>query len=301
MLTLGRSPVAAPVPPADVTTAATIGPVTLTRDQLETYWKLLPQDRRAAYESQGGLKAFRDDFVKQQLMILEAERTGLAQDPALLTQLELMRGSLLSQALIEREVQAKIVPEADIKTYYEAHAVDFTEPEMVHARHILVTPRKDLRVPNSTGDDAGDETSAKAKMARIEKDLAAGKDFAQLARELSEDVSAPQGGELGFFPRGRMVKPFDDAAFALEAGQRSGVVESTYGYHIIEVLERRKARVPALDEVRERIKMVLARERKDSYQPRFESFIAGLKERYKVTLNDAALGGAAKPAAPGSP
>jgi parvulin-like peptidyl-prolyl isomerase len=92
-----------------------------------------------------------------------------------------------------------------------------TSEEQVHARHILVQT----------------EDEAKAALARIN----AGEDFATLATELSLDTSA-QGGDLGWFPRGQMVSEFENAAFALEPGQISQPISSTYGYHIIQVLER---------------------------------------------------------------
>ncbi|MFO7697869.1 MAG: peptidylprolyl isomerase [Anaerolineae bacterium] len=94
-----------------------------------------------------------------------------------------------------------------------------TEAEQVHARHILVTD-PDLA-------------------AQLVERIAAGEDFAELAKANSEDTgTAPNGGDLDWFPRGMMVSEFEDAAFALEVGETSGVITTTYGFHIIQVIEK---------------------------------------------------------------
>lgn len=138
------------------------------------------------------------------------------------------------------------VGDEEVTAYYDENAADFDQPEQVRARHILVRL-----------DPAADEETAAAARAKAEAALArlaAGEDFADLARELSEDQSnAPDGGDLGFFPRGRMVPSFEDAAFALEPGAHSEIVETQFGLHIVKVEEKRAAGLRPLDDVREEI------------------------------------------------
>ena len=150
---------------------------------------------------------------------------------------------LYSPARFAAEVE---VEESDVEAYYADNASEFEEPETVRARHILIR----------VADDASDDEAADARK-RAEEALERaknGEDFAALAREISEDESnAPQGGDLGFFPRGRMVPEFEEAAFALDAGGISGIVETQFGLHLIKVEEKRAAGTQPLEEVRERI------------------------------------------------
>jgi peptidyl-prolyl cis-trans isomerase D len=106
--------------------------------------------------------------------------------------------------------------------YQENLATRFHQPLEVHARHILI------KVPE--GADPATRDEARKKIEEIEKKLKDGADFAKLASEKSEDEgSAKQGGDLGFFGKGRMVKPFEEAALALSPGETSGIVESPSG------------------------------------------------------------------------
>ncbi len=148
----------------------------------------------------------------------------------------------------------KAVSEEEVEEYYELNReTEFTSEETIGARHIL----------KRAGADADAEVKTKTRQAieKIAERLASGADFEQIAREESEDPgSATQGGDLGSFGRGRMVQPFEEAAFALQPGQISGVVESDFGYHIIRVYERKPGGSAPLEEVREKIGKKLAEE-----------------------------------------
>jgi peptidyl-prolyl cis-trans isomerase D len=138
----------------------------------------------------------------------------------------------------------------EIQQYYAAHEADFASPEQVRARHIL------LKVAPDTSPDLKAEVRKKAE--EILARARAGEDFATLAKEYSEDTaSAQNGGDLGTFPRGRMVQSFEDAAFALEPGQISDVVESPFGFHIIKVEGKDEPHTQPLDAVRGEIASTL--------------------------------------------
>ncbi|HWP65719.1 MAG TPA: peptidylprolyl isomerase [Candidatus Limnocylindria bacterium] len=144
---------------------------------------------------------------------------------------------------------------AQIEAFYEAHKNDrFTKPEEVRARHILVRVEPDA----SDADRAAARKRAEELLARVK----AGEDFASIAKQHSDDPgSAPRGGDLGAFPRGRMEPTFEQAAFALEAGTVSDVVETPFGFHIIKVDARDPGGVQELAAVRDEIVAELTRER----------------------------------------
>jgi peptidyl-prolyl cis-trans isomerase D len=147
--------------------------------------------------------------------------------------------------------RAMTVPDAQIDEYYRSHQGEFAKDEQVRARHILIKPKKD--------DDAGwreaqDRTRELAIRAQLPN-----ADFAALARENSDDEgSKTSGGDLGWFGKGRMVKEFEEAVFALRDGQVSGPVKSQFGFHIIKLEERQPSGVKPLDEVRGQVREKLA-------------------------------------------
>lgn len=136
------------------------------------------------------------------------------------------------------------VSDADIKSYYEQNAKHYGVDEQRRASHILVAVNKDAS-------DA-DKAAAKAKAEKLLETLRKNpSEFAKLAKENSNDPgSAERGGDLGFFSKGMMVKPFEDAAFKLKQGELSDLVPSDYGFHIIKVTAIKPASTKSLDEVK---------------------------------------------------
>ncbi|MEW6381075.1 MAG: peptidylprolyl isomerase [bacterium] len=138
------------------------------------------------------------------------------------------------------------IDEESIKRYYESHETQYQLPKQVRARHILIKT-------DPTADAAKKEEAKKQADALLQR-IRAGEDFAKLATEFSQDPgSAQQGGDLGFFGQGRMTPTFEKAAFALEKGAVSEVVESPFGYHIIKVEDVQEARTKSVEEVRGQI------------------------------------------------
>jgi peptidyl-prolyl cis-trans isomerase D len=139
------------------------------------------------------------------------------------------------------------VPEEDLKKYYTENIARFSTPEERRARHILVKAEKNAPA------DVRAKAKAKAEeiLAEVKKNPAA---FPELAKKYSEDPgSAERGGDLDFFGRGAMTGPFDEAVFALKPGQLSGVVETDFGYHIIEVTAVRGGEKKSYEQVRAQI------------------------------------------------
>ncbi|HTN95153.1 MAG TPA: SurA N-terminal domain-containing protein [Gallionella sp.] len=139
------------------------------------------------------------------------------------------------------------VSKGEVGNYYESHQNEFGTPEERRAAHILIT------VSPAAPQAEQDAAKAKAEQLLQQARQNPGK-FDELARKNSQDPgSAAKGGDLGFFGRGMMVKPFDDAVFALKVGEMSGLVKSDFGYHIIKLLAIKPSRILPLDEAREGI------------------------------------------------
>ncbi|MGE4498159.1 MAG: SurA N-terminal domain-containing protein [Deferribacterales bacterium] len=168
---------------------------------------------------------------------------------------------------------ASVVSDQDAESYYVRNQDQFNSPEAVHARHILI------RVEDWHNDEA--VKAALAKSESILNEIKGGLDFAEAAKKYSADSSAANGGDLGFFTKGQMVPEFEQAAFALNSGEVSGVVKTMYGYHIIKAEEKQEARKPTLDEVKEDIKKLLTEQ---SGEAEFREYVFG---RYTAVVKAA--------------
>ncbi|NJB68821.1 peptidyl-prolyl cis-trans isomerase D [Desulfobaculum xiamenense] len=162
----------------------------------------------------------------------------------------------------------------EMKVYYDANMSQFEQPEMVSARHILIKV--------APGASAAEVETARKKLLDIQGRLSKGESFAQLAEKYSEGPSSVRGGDLGWFPRGAMVEPFEKAAFALEAGHVSAPVRTDFGWHLIRVDEKRAAGVKTFDEAREEIRSLIAEEKaseriSDVLDQALEQILAGDK------------------------
>lgn len=159
--------------------------------------------------------------------------------------LQFQRPEMVSLEYVELSAQALSqsinIADADAKAYYDEHSADYKTKEKREAAHILI---------DATGDDA----AAKAKAEAILKQLKAGADFADLAKQDSQDtMSGAKGGELGWFEAGVMDPAFDKALFALDKGEVSDVVKTPYGYHIIKLLDVQPSAAAPYDSVKEQI------------------------------------------------
>jgi len=175
-----------------------------------------------------------------------ADKQGIGQTPLLLRLNQLNRERLITDAYLEYLDKKNELSQADAEklaaTEYKVSPKNFQSNEEVEASHILIR----------FGDD---KEAAKAKAEAILADLKNGADFATVAKEKSEDPgSGAKGGELGRFGRGRMVKPFEEAAFALtKPGQLSGLVESQFGYHILKLKTHDMPHVRSFAEVKDQL------------------------------------------------
>jgi peptidyl-prolyl cis-trans isomerase C len=185
------------------------------------------------------------------------------------------RMSLAVQKVVDTEVTSKIaVDDQAVGAFYQQNIDRFKQGESVHASHILVT------VPQNA--TPADKAKARAKAEQILKKVRGGADFAAVARAESQDPgSAPNGGDLGFFPKGQMDPAFEQAAFALKPGAVSGVVESQFGFHIIKVFEKKAPHTTPLAEVEPRIKEFLTAQQREA---KLDEFVAAAKKKLKIEI-----------------
>ncbi len=168
-----------------------------------------------------------------------ADAAKLGDTPEFKRKLAYMRDKLLVDEYLEQETKKAVNPEAARKLYDET-AKSIPAEEEVRARHILVE----------------DEAEAKKVAARVK----GGEDFAKVAAEVSKDPgSKTDGGELGFFTKDRMVEPFAEAAFKMKPKDISDPVKSQFGWHVIQVEERRTKPAPTYEELKDQIDQYLTR------------------------------------------
>jgi peptidyl-prolyl cis-trans isomerase C len=170
--------------------------------------------------------------------------------------------------------QKTVIPDEDVKKYYDEHTDKFRQLEQIKASHILIL------VPSGTDQEKKD--ALKKDMEAILQRLKAGEDFAAVAKEASQDPSTKEkGGDIGFFTKGQMVKTFEDAAFALNPGEMSEIVESELGFHIIKVTDKKEEKTVSLDEAKEGIRSILKTSRVNSD---VNKYIAELRSKAKIEI-----------------
>ncbi|MGH9257146.1 MAG: peptidylprolyl isomerase [Vicinamibacterales bacterium] len=243
-------------------------------DQLISY-RLLAQEsvaRKIAVSDSdidARVSEIRGQFPSEQLFLQTLEQQQMTQADF---RDDVQRGLRIT-GLIDAELatQGAVTPE-QVNQFYASNS--FQQSERVRASHILVA------VPE--GADAATKEQARAKATDILNDVKGGKDFAELAKQHSQDPgSAPRGGDLDYFERGQMVGPFEEAAFALTPGQTSDLVETRFGYHIIKVVDKQPARTIPLDEVRSRIEEHLKDQNREQ---QIQAFIDTLRTKARIEI-----------------
>jgi peptidyl-prolyl cis-trans isomerase C len=163
--------------------------------------------------------------------------------------LQIRRELAVRQLIDDKFVEKTIVSDKDAKAYYDSHPDDFKKPELVKANHILI--KIDRRADDSQ------RAEALKKIRDIQNRLKKGEDFASLAKEFSQCPSSANGGDLGYFTRGQMVKPFAEAAFALAPGEVSNIVETEFGYHLIKSVDKKPETVMAYKDIKDKLRKYL--------------------------------------------
>jgi len=214
--------------------------------------------------------------MENELMAEAAVQAALDSGPSFEDRLKYHKRRALRDAYYDKSVR-NAIPDEDAKKIYDTKIAGMKPEEEIHARHILVA------------------TEAEAK--EVKERLMKGEDFATVAKEKSKDPSA-EGGDLGFFGRGQMLKPFEDAAFALKVGEISDPVQTQFGWHIIKVEEKRTRPLPTFDQVKDTIiSQLTSQKAKDTLKQLHDTAkIEIIDPEIKKSMQDAAVRGESAPA-----
>ena len=198
-----------------------------------------------------------EDVINQIKQLLAAQGPGMTLEQFKKTTAESGRSfdeikkqvekGMVYQKIVDAQWAGKInITEEDAKKHYDENPTQFEVKEQVRASHILITPKTD----EAGADPNQEKAKAKTKAEDLLKQIKEGADFAALAKANSDCTSAAQGGDLNFFGKGQMVPPFEKAAFALETGKVSDIVETRFGYHIIKVTDRKEAGTTSFEQAK---------------------------------------------------
>lgn len=244
------------VPPQKI--VATINGEVITQIRLDTLYMSMQPQMRAQYEKAGGKMAYLDNYIAKRLMIQEAIKSGFDQKPAVQSAMEAARESALFDSYVRDYVGSQLVSENEIVKFYEENRADFATPEQVKVRHIVSS------ISGKTKEQAMEKiqrVAAGLHAYRKEGSRILLSRFSEAARQSSEDGVAPAGGDLGWVARGALDPNFEEAAFTMDAGVMSGIIETSFGYHLIFVEEKQTAGAKPLDEVRHEIREFLLSQR----------------------------------------
>ncbi|MBW2366788.1 MAG: peptidylprolyl isomerase [Deltaproteobacteria bacterium] len=185
-----------------------------------------------------------------------------------------IKQELAIQTLIDKEITASMtVSDADVRSQYDARPELSTVPERVQASHILIKVAPDA--------DGAKKEAARKKIAEIKKQLSNGQDFAELAKTHSECPSSANGGNLGLFARGQMVKPFETVAFSMKPMEVSDLVETPFGYHLIKVMDHQTGGRVSYDQASAQIQKRMRAER---VSRQVKAYIETLRETAEIEM-----------------
>ncbi len=233
----------------------------ITKEDFLNKINRVPEWARDRFQSEQGKKEFLDELVKEQLIYKDAVKNGLDRDEEFKRDLEEFKKMTLIKIVLEKEVEkkAKLDPK-EVKDFYDKNTDKFTIGTEIKAKHILVDS----------------EDMAK----NIVKKIRQGESFSKLAEQYSKDkATAKNGGDLGFFGRGRMVPEFEAVAFNLKIGEISGTVKTRFGYHIVQVTDRKEGRAGSFEEIKGALERQLMIEKQKSL---FDAYVDKLKKNAKI-------------------
>ncbi len=276
-------------------------------EQYNRLWTQFQMDpsRKAATEDSGKQEAMKQDaldhLIKTELLLQKADQMKIQASPEEVDKRiqevqsrmggegalkEALKGhgltmeeyrtevgrSLKLHELLQKEIFGKVtVDPKEAKDFYEANPASFQVPEQVRARHILV------RLPD--GATEAQKKEAKQAIDKAAERIKKGEPFEEVAKQVSQDTTASSGGDLGFFSKGQMVPEFENAAFSLDKGKVSGVVETKFGYHLIKAEDKRPPGTLSFEEVSPKLDEFLKRRKGEEA---LNAYVEELRSKAKI-------------------
>ncbi|MFL0690643.1 MAG: peptidylprolyl isomerase [Agrobacterium tumefaciens] len=224
----------------DATVVAKVGDLEITQSELDLAIANLDPQLAQLPDEQKKVAAL-SGAIDVKLLAANATAAGLQDDPEYKRRMDFIAERELHNAFFKKNV-VDAVTEDEVKARYEKEIAALPKQEEVRARHILV------------------KTEEEAK--QIIADLDAGKDFIEIAKEKSTDPNKTEGGDLGYFTKGRMVPEFEEVAFSLEKGAYTKTpVQTQFGFHVILVEDKRDAPPPAFEAVEQQVRQLVMRDK----------------------------------------
>jgi peptidyl-prolyl cis-trans isomerase C len=228
-----------------------------------------PLEGKMRLLNEKGLRDFLDNYViTREVLYQEAKQKGLDQNKEIMTKVEDFKRAMVIDALLEEVLKGKgEVSENEVQKYYKGNENPFTEPQEIKIRHIVVNSDPILK--------------------EVLTKLARGESFEKLAFTYNIDKSRENGGDLGYIRRGQLAPSFtqfEETAFSLrERGEISEIVKTPFGYHLIQLVERRGTALKPFNQVKEKIRFFLqTKKRQDAYL----EYVKEAKSRAKIIVNE---------------
>lgn len=230
----------------------------ITQAEFEAFLQGLPREQRPYLSNPQFREQCLEQLIAMHMFSQMGEDTKLDETEEFKTMMEGARREILAQMAVREALKDVTVSEEEAKAHYEANTQQYAKGATVNAKHILVDS----------------EEKCNEILAQI---VNGEKEFEAAAKESSSCPSGANGGSLGEFGKGQMVKEFEDAAFAAEIGQIVGPVKTQFGYHLIKVENKNEAAVSSFEEVRETIRRTLMQQKQNEA---YGAKIVEMKEKY---------------------
>lgn len=240
---------------------ATVNGKEITENDLNMAMTRFPQENQAFFATEQGKAQLLEQLISFELVSKYAADEKLDETEEYKEQLEILKKDLLIQAGVKKVLDAVTVTDEEVKAFYDNNPNMFKGEASVRAKHILV------------------DSEEKAK--EVKAVIDGGVSFEEAAQKNSSCPSSSQGGDLGFFTRGRMVPEFEEAAFELAIGEVSEPVKTQFGYHLIKVEEKTAEVTKSFDEVKDQLKVNLLSQKQNAT---YLNFINKLKQEQDVKM-----------------